>query len=87
VNEEADEIIETARREFDAEKRRTMYKRLHAILHDEQPYTFFYAPRQLTVVNRRFENVKAYNNRLALEPTEWHVPISRQKYGRENDAS
>jgi len=85
VNAEADEIIEAGRREFDAEKRRAMYRRLHAILHDEQPYTFFYTPQQLTVVDKRFENVKAYNSRLALQPTEWYVPRSRQKYGRESD--
>jgi peptide/nickel transport system substrate-binding protein len=86
VNAEADEMIEKGRREFDAEKRRAMYRRLHAILHEEQPYTFLYCPQQLTVVDRRFENVRAYNSRLALEPTEWYVPKARQKYGRERDA-
>jgi len=87
VNAEADKIIEEGRREFDAEKRRAMYRRLHAILHEEQPYTFFYCPQQLTVVDRRFENVRAYNIMLPLEPKEWYVPKERQKYGRETDAS
>jgi len=80
VNKEADRIIEEGRHEFDPEKRRAMYRRLHAILHEEQPYTFFFCPKQLTVVDRRFQNVKAYNSQLALEPTEWWVPKSRQKY-------
>jgi len=87
VNAEADKIIEEGRREFDAETRRAMYRRLHAILHEEQPYTFLYCPQQLTVVDRRFENVRAYNSRLPLEPKEWYVPKERQKYGRETDAS
>ncbi len=87
VNAEADELIETARREFDEQKRRALYHRLHAILHEEQPYTFFYCPKQLTLVDKRFENVKAYNYYLPLEPTEWYVPKSRQKYGREANGS
>jgi len=84
VNAEADEIIEKGRREFDAEKRRAMYRRLHAILHEEQPYTFMYCPQQLTVVDKRFMNVKAYNSQLPLEPTEWYVPKRLQKYGQES---
>jgi len=87
VNAEADKIMEEGRREFDAETRRAMYRKLHAILHEEQPYTFLFCPKELIVVDRRFENVKAYNYRLALEPKEWYVPKERQKYGRETDAS
>jgi len=86
INAEADEIIEKGRREFDAEKRRAMYRRLHAIQHEEQPYTFLFCPEALVVVDRRFENVRAYQSQLALEPLEWYVPTARQKYGRENDA-
>jgi peptide/nickel transport system substrate-binding protein len=87
INAEADEIIEKGRREFDKEKRRAMYRQLHAILHEEQPYTFFYCPQDLTVIDRRFQNVRAHNHRLALEPKEWYVPKARQKYGQESDAS
>jgi len=87
INEEADRIIEKARREFDPEKRRDLYRRFHAILHEEQPYTFFYCPKQLTVVDKRFRNVKAYSYLLPLEPTEWYVPKRLQKFGRETDVS
>jgi peptide/nickel transport system substrate-binding protein len=87
INAEADEIIDQGRREFDKEKRRAMYRRLHAIIHEEQPYTFFYCPQDLTLVDRRFQNVRAYNHRLAIDPKEWYVPRARQKYGQESDAS
>jgi hypothetical protein len=46
-----------------------------------------HCPKQLTVVHRRFQNVKAYNYYLPLEPSEWYVPRARQKYGQESDAS
>ena len=46
-NEEADKLIEEARKEFDPEKRRQMYYRLQEIIHDEQPYTFLFTDKAL----------------------------------------
>lgn len=78
-NEEADRIIEEARREFDPEKRRALYHRFHEIIHEEQPYTFLFTTEALVAVDRRFENVKVYP--MGLEPREWWVPLERQRYG------
>lgn len=43
-NEEADRIIEELRRTFDKDERIRLLRRFHAILHEEQPYTFFRVP-------------------------------------------
>lgn len=43
-NAEADEIIETLRRTFDPNTRIELLHRFQEILHEEQPYTFFFAP-------------------------------------------
>jgi peptide/nickel transport system substrate-binding protein len=40
-NAEADQIIETLRETFDSKERTRLLRRFHAIVHDEQPYTFF----------------------------------------------
>ena len=77
-NEEADRIIETARMEFDAQKRYKLYHRFHEILHEEQPYTFLFTTEALVAVARRFENVKVYP--MGLAPREWWVPPGAQKY-------
>ena len=44
-NEEADKIIEEARVTFDPDKRIELFHRFHAIIHDEQPYTFLFADK------------------------------------------
>ncbi|MFV1956966.1 MAG: peptide-binding protein [bacterium] len=77
-NAEADRIIEEARVTFDKTKRIKMYRRFHRILHDEQPYTFLFVSKSLVALNKRFENVTVYP--LGLDPTEWYVPLGRQKY-------
>lgn len=46
-NAEADQIIETLRGTFDRDERIRLLHRFHAILHEEQPYTFFYAPESV----------------------------------------
>ncbi|MHC1742130.1 MAG: peptide-binding protein [Syntrophobacteraceae bacterium] len=77
-NQEADLIIETARQEFDAEKRRALYHRFHAIVHEEEPYTFLFTLEALMAVSRRFEDVNVYA--MGLAPLEWWVPEMRVKY-------
>ena len=41
-NKEADEIAEALRREFNPKKRTELCHRFHALVHDEQPYSFIY---------------------------------------------
>lgn len=77
-NEEADRLIETARQEFDPEKRRALYHRFHAIVHEEEPYTFLFTTEALVALSRRFENVNVYP--MGLAPREWWTPATRVKY-------
>ncbi len=77
-SEEADKLIEDARREFDPEIRRGMYYRLQEIIHDEQPYTFLFTNKALVAVSRRFRNVEVYP--MGVSPLYWWVPKEDQKY-------
>ncbi len=79
-NKRVDEIIEKARREFDESKRVTLYKEMHRIIHEDQPYTFLYCTMSLVAVERRFQNTKVYNVRPGMDITEWWVPKALQKY-------
>ena len=56
-HERADEIIEKLRVVFDEEERLELKNEFHRILHEEQPYTFFYAPKQVAAWNRALKNV------------------------------
>ncbi|MCF7955278.1 MAG: peptide-binding protein [Phycisphaerae bacterium] len=78
-NPGADAIIEQARRMLDENKRAELFRRLHAILHDEQPYTFLYTRPTFRIVDKRFKNVRIYP--LGLNYFQWYVPINNQIYG------
>jgi peptide/nickel transport system substrate-binding protein len=77
-NARVDKILEDYRREFDAKKRIELYQEYQRILNDEQPYTFLYARKVVSAVQRRFENVEAYPQ--GLVPSLWWVPSGKQKY-------
>ncbi len=77
-NAEADRLIEQARGEFDRDKRVAMYRRLHAIQHEEQPYTFLFCSPSLVLLDARFRNVVVYP--LGMEPREWYAPKALRRY-------
>jgi len=70
-NAEADDIITRARMEFDEDKRNAMYKRFHEILYIEQPYTFLFCTPALSIVSKKFDNVKVHIT--GLEYREWTI--------------
>ncbi len=56
-NAEADRIIEEAQVTFDFEGRKRLLNRFHAIVHEEQPYTFFFAPDTVVTYHASLKNV------------------------------
>jgi len=77
-NEEVDRLLEQARTEFDREARNKLYKRWHAILHEEQPYTFLFHRKVLVAVDKRFANVRVHP--MGLDQREWWAPKPLQRY-------
>ena len=57
-NEEADRLIIAMREEFDDAKRMEMAKKLHAIIYEEQPYTFLINPRRIGLYHKRLQNMR-----------------------------
>ncbi len=57
-NPEADRLMEAGRREIDQSKRIPIYRQLHAILADDQPYTWTLEVSSKWAVNTRIRNVK-----------------------------
>lgn len=79
-NPEADQIIEQNRVSFDHEERIRLMHRLHAIMHDEQPYTFLFAPKTLVAVDKRIQGV-VFHSLVPSNPRwEWFVPRAMQRY-------
>jgi peptide/nickel transport system substrate-binding protein len=53
-NPEADRLWEEGRKEYDVEKRKQIYWRIHELIAEDQPYTFLYMPLGLSALQRRF---------------------------------
>ncbi len=77
MNPEADRLIEEARREFDLDKRVALYHKFHAILHEEQPYTFLFDSMALAAIDKRYRNVRTYP--MYFDLREWWVPLALQR--------
>ncbi len=63
ANADVDRLIEEARTEFDRSKRQQLHHRLHALLAEDQPYTWVLQPAARWAVNKRVQN--AYTSSTA----------------------
>lgn len=79
-NEEVDKLIEEGRRTFDQSKRAKIYKEIHKILAEQQPYTFLYYPYALPAVSKRFKGIEPAPAGLMYNFEDWYVPEIEQKY-------
>ncbi|MEW6535965.1 MAG: ABC transporter substrate-binding protein [Candidatus Auribacterota bacterium] len=72
-NPRVDQILVEAREEFDPVKRWTLYREMHHILHEEQPYTFLFCFKTLFFYNKKFQNVKIYSTSPGYNLREWYI--------------
>jgi peptide/nickel transport system substrate-binding protein len=79
-NEEVDSLLVEARRVFDQDTRAKLYKKIHRILYDDQPYMFLYVPESLVILNNRFRGVEPAAAGLTYNFIDWWVPKPEQKY-------
>ncbi len=79
INPELDRLIDQARVTLDEEERMQVWHKVHAILNEDQPYTFLYVRKFLTFTDGRFRNVRqvliGVNDRNF-----WYTPMVEQKY-------
>jgi peptide/nickel transport system substrate-binding protein len=85
INPELDQVIDQARRTVDTEARMKLWNRVHAILHEDQPYTFLVNRPYLRLMNKRIHNVKKSAVGLNYEylnggTIPWFVPLDQQRY-------
>jgi ABC-type transport system substrate-binding protein len=71
-NPEADELIVRIRREYDVARQRELTHRLHRLIAEDQPYTFLYATRGTTVLDKKI---------VVMEPDGAHRPITPARSG------
>ncbi len=75
---EIDTLVETARQEFDREKRIPLYHRLYEILHEQQPMTLLVHGRVNVLVHKRFKNIVIRH--AGMRSTYWWVAPKDRRY-------
>jgi peptide/nickel transport system substrate-binding protein len=53
-NPEVDRLWEEGRREYDVEKRKKIYWRIHELMAEDQPYTFLFSPLGISALQKKF---------------------------------
>jgi peptide/nickel transport system substrate-binding protein len=81
-NDEVDRLLLEGRRNFDIEKRKKIYHRIHEILADDQPYTFLFVPDALPVLHKRFKGVEKAPLGIWYDFIHWHVPKDKNEWYR-----
>lgn len=73
---EASALMEKARTEPDLAKARTLWHRIHAIMYEDQPYTWLYEMRAIHALRKRFQCVEINANETWFNLSEWFIPKS-----------
>ena len=82
ANPEVDRLLDAGRRTFDQAQRQRIYREIHRILNEDQPYTFLFVPDALPILHARFRNVVPTPIGLMYNLIDWHVPREAQRYKR-----
>ena len=60
ANPELDKLIEKLRETFDMKERVRIARRIEAIIHEDQPYTFLYQPDELVALWSHYDNARLF---------------------------
>jgi peptide/nickel transport system substrate-binding protein len=81
ANARVDQLLIEGRQTCDQAKRQAIYRELHRIMSEEQPYTFLYYPDALPILHKRFKGVKETALGIWWNfPTEWYVPQNKTEW-------
>lgn len=61
-NPEVDALIEAGRTEYDREKRKEIYRKIQALIYEDQPYTFLYVPEEIAALHKGEFKIKRVND-------------------------
>jgi peptide/nickel transport system substrate-binding protein len=76
--------MEQARATVDKAKRVPLWRQLHRILHEDQPYTFMISRVSLVYMDRKIRNIEPAKlglnySQLFVMPIPWYIPKPLQR--------
>jgi peptide/nickel transport system substrate-binding protein len=79
-NAQVDRLLDEGRVTFDTPKRTAVYRRVHALIAEDQPMCFLYAPDSLSAVSRKIQGIKITDAGYGFRwPNLWYIPASLQR--------
>src|SRR5919198_288600 len=78
-NPEVDGLIVESKLTLDHEKRRTINRKLHALLADEAPYTFLWTLTNYSGYHKKLRRVAIHPYKFFSFADEWFIPVTEQK--------
>jgi peptide/nickel transport system substrate-binding protein len=78
-NPEVDALIVESKLTLDYEKRRTINRKLHALLAEEQPYDFLWTLTHYSAYHRKLRHVQIHPYKFFSFADEWFIPTADQK--------
>jgi peptide/nickel transport system substrate-binding protein len=78
-NPEVDGLIVESKLTLDHEKRRTINRKLHSILAEEQPYAFLWTLTNYSAYHKKVRRVQIHPYKFFSFADEWFIPASEQK--------
>lgn len=78
-NPEVDSLIVESKLTLDHENRRSIYRKLHALLGDENPYTFLWTITNYTAFHKKVRHVAIHPYKFFSYADSWYIPEQEQK--------
>ena len=78
-NPEVDGLIVESKLTLDHEKRRTINRKLHALLAEEAPYTFLWTLTNYSGYHKKLRRVAIHPYKFFSFADEWFIPVAEQK--------
>ena len=79
-NEQVDALLLKGRETCDQEGRKKIYRQVHQLIAEDQPYTFLYYPMALPVVHKRFKGVVPSPIGISYNLYEWKIPKNKAEW-------
>ena len=76
-NPAVDRLIEKLRVTIDDDEQNKIFKQIHKLIYDDQPYTFLFADKETAGENARMQNIKFYTLRPAFDSRLWYSSAPR----------
>jgi peptide/nickel transport system substrate-binding protein len=81
-NDRVDDLLIQGRKTCDQEARKKIYREVHRLIADDQPYTFLYYPMSLPILHKRFKEVAPSPIGISYNLSEWKIPKNKTEWYR-----